>query len=255
VSGGLAARIGSNAAELDVRTTRDGVPIFFHDPSMSGTLVRGTFCKGKVAELSLAEIRGSCQAEYGEVIPTVQEMLDMMVDETELEGVYLDMKVPEAVLESSRIAARINKRLSDRNAEDPDPSDDRHFSPLIAITTDEVLAAWHSAKLTLQEEGLEVPNCLLEYDPDKVLEEGCRAWGPTWTEGPKAPDVRRLQDADIGTIFWTINQSEFIDRFLMDARPNGIISARAALVFFRYQTLGTPPPPIVNPPRPTGTEP
>jgi hypothetical protein len=66
--------------------------------------------------------------------------------------------------------------------------------------------------------------------------------------------VRRLQDADTGTIFWTINQSEFIDRFLMDAHPNGIISARAALVFFRYQTIGTAPPPIVNPPRPTGAQ-
>ena len=238
----LAERVGSNAAELDVRATRDGIPIFFHDPGMSGSLVKGTFCKGKVAELSLAEIRGSCQLEYGEVIPTVQELLDVMVNETELEGVYLDMKVPEAVLESSRIASRINTQLRERN-ENSDPADDRRFAPLIAITTDEVLAAWHSAKLKLQEEGLEVPNCLLEYDPDKVIEEGCVAWGPTWTEGPKAPDVRRLQDEGIGTIFWTINQSEFIDRFLMDARPNGIISARASLVFFRYQTIGTLPPP------------
>jgi glycerophosphoryl diester phosphodiesterase len=238
----LSERVGSNAAELDVRATRDGVPIFFHDPGMSGALVKGTFCKGKVAELSLAEIRGSCQLEYGEVIPTVQELLDVMVNETELEGVYLDMKVPEAVLESSRIASRLNTQLRERN-ENSDPTDDRRFAPLIAITTDEVLAAWHAAKVTLADEGLEIPNCLLEYDPDKVLEEGCVAWGPTWTEGPKAPDVHRLQDEGVGTIFWTINQSEFIDRFLMDAHPNGIISARAALVFFRYQTLGTLPPP------------
>jgi hypothetical protein len=244
----LAERVGSNAAELDVRATRDGVPIFFHDPAMSGSLVKGTFCKGKVAELSLAEIRGSCQLEYGEVIPTVEELVEVMVAETEMEGVYLDMKVPEAVYESSLYVARLNKRLKDRN-ENADPSDDRRFGALIAITTDEVLDAWHAAKVslqdTLQKEGLELPNCLLEYDPDKVIEEGCVAWGPTWTEGPKAPDVHRLQDHEpsIGTIFWTINQSEFIDRFLMDAHPNGIISARASLVFFRYQTLGTVPPP------------
>ena len=105
----LAERIGSNAAELDVRVTRDGIPIFFHDPGLSGSLVKGTFCKGTVAELSLAELRGSCQLQYGEAIPTVQEMIDMMVNETEHEGIYLDIKVPGATLPVSRIVSKLNE--------------------------------------------------------------------------------------------------------------------------------------------------
>lgn len=239
----LAERIGSNAAELDVRLTRDGFPIFFHDPGLSGSLVQGTFCHGAVADLSLAEIRASCRAQYGEVIPTVQEMLDMMVAETELEGVYLDIKVPDATLPVARIASKLVTDLRQRN-ENTDPNDDRKFSPLVAIPTEEVLNAWHAAKATLTQEGLEIPPCLLEYDPDLVIAEGCRAWGPTWTEGPRAADVQKVRDAGAGTIFWTINQSEFINQFLIDAHPNGIISARAALLFFRYQTIGTPPPPV-----------
>jgi glycerophosphoryl diester phosphodiesterase len=242
----LAERIGSNAAELDVRITRDGVPIFFHDPSMSGSLVKGTFCKGAVNELSLAEIRGSCQLEYGEQIPTVQEMLDMMVDETELEGVYLDIKVPEAVEPVTRLVRKLDDRLKERNEND-DPSDDRRFGALVAIPTEEVQDAWHETKAVFADEGLELPKCLLEWDADLALEEGCVAWGPTWTEGPKVADVRKVQDAGAITIFWTINQSEFIDRFLKDARPNGIITSRAALLFYRYQTIGTPPMPVVAP--------
>jgi hypothetical protein len=42
-----------------------------------------------------------------------------------------------------------------------------------------VLDAWRAAKKKLTEEGLEIPPCLLEYDPDLVIEEGCVAWGPT----------------------------------------------------------------------------
>jgi hypothetical protein len=76
-----------------------------------------------------------------------------------------------------------------------------------------------------------------------VISEGCIAWGPTWTEGPQVENVERLRDAGAGTIFWTINQSEFVDEFLVRARPNGIISSRAALLFYRYQTVGTPPEP------------
>jgi glycerophosphoryl diester phosphodiesterase len=237
----LAERIGSNAAELDIRVTRDGIPIFFHDPGLSGDLVQGAFCHGQVADLSLAEIRGSCRAQYGEVIPTAQEMLDMMVAQTELEGVYLDMKVPEGVLPVARIASKIVTDLRMRNT-NTDPNDDRHFSPVIGIPAEDVLNAWHAAKATLMQEGLEIPPCLVEYDPDIVIAEDCLAWGPTWTQGPRVSDVQRVRAAGAGTIFWTINQTDFINQFLTEAQPNGIISARAALLFFRYQAIGTPPP-------------
>jgi glycerophosphoryl diester phosphodiesterase len=237
----LAERVGSNAAELDVRITRDGIPILFHDPGLSKTLVRGLFCNGQVAELSLAELSAACELRYGELIPTVEEALDMMVNETELEGVYLDMKVPGAVLPTARLASALTTELRERNEND-DPSDDRTFGALIAITTEEVLDAWRAAKKKLTEEGLEIPPCLLEYDPDLVIEEGCVAWGPTWTEGPQADNVKKVRAAGAGTIYWTINQSEYIDAFLKASHPDGIISARASLVFHRYQTIGTPPP-------------
>ncbi|MEI9935728.1 MAG: glycerophosphodiester phosphodiesterase [Pseudomonadota bacterium] len=236
----LAERIGSNAAELDVRVTRDGIPILFHDPSFSSSLVRGLFCNGQVNQLSLAEMRGSCLMRYGEQIPTLHAALDMMVNETELEGVYLDEKTPEGVLPSARLVAQLNADLANR-------TDGRKFGALIGIPNDDVLEAWHSAKTTLTAEGIEIPKCLLEYDSDKVIDEHCVAWGPTWTEGPQPDNVQKLRDHGIGTIFWTINESEFIEGFLTTSKPNGIISARAALLFQTYQLIGTVPDPLVSP--------
>jgi glycerophosphoryl diester phosphodiesterase len=237
----LAERIGSNAAELDVRLTRDGIPILFHDPGLSSSLVQGLFCNGRVAELTLAELRGNCRLRYGEVLPTLEELIDMVIDETELEGLYLDMKVADAVLPSARLAAAALARLNERNTND-DPTDDRRVGLLVAIPTEEVLDAWRTTKATLEAEGIEVPPCLLEYDPDLVISEGCVAWGPTWTEGPQAENVQRVRAAGSGTIFWTINQSDFIDEFLVRAQPDGVITARAAQLFVRYQQIGTPPP-------------
>jgi len=252
----LAERIGSNAAELDVRVTRDGIPILFHDPAFSASLVRGLFCNGAVNQLSLAELRGSCRMRYGEQIPTVDAALRMMVDETELEGVYLDEKTPEGVLPSMRLVAQLNTELKARNEND-DPSDDRKFGALIGIPTDEVLDAWLSGKATLEAENaqlvaagetpLEMPRCLLEYDSDKVIAQGCVAWGPTWTLGPQPENVQKLRDNGIGTIFWTINESEFIEGFLTTSKPNGIISARAALLFQTYQLIGSVPEPLEGP--------
>lgn len=239
----LAERTGSNAAEIDVRVTSDGVPIVFHDPTLSSSVTRGILCHGSIADLSLVDIRGSCQLEYGEVIPTLAEALQAMVDETEYEGVYLDVKVPEAVTPAARLASRVLSTLQERNQND-DPSDDRHFAIIVGIASEKVLEGWHTAKATLAAEGLALPPCLVEYDPDVVLSEHCVAWGPTWTKGPQTDEVQRLRRAGALTIFWTIDQSDFIDAFLKQAQPNGIITARTALVFSRYQEIGTPPPPL-----------
>ncbi|HKO51514.1 MAG TPA: glycerophosphodiester phosphodiesterase family protein [Polyangiaceae bacterium] len=240
----LAERIGSNAVELDVRVTRDGIPILFHDPSFSASLVRGLFCNGPVHDLSFAELRGSCLMRYGEQIPTVDAALTMMVEETELEGAYLDLKTAESVLPTARLVAKLNQELATR-------TDGRKFGALMGIPTDDVLDAWNSAKATLEAEGLPIPGCLLEYDTDKVIAERCVGWGPTWTKGPQADQVQKLHEhkdeegnsAPIATIFWTINEREFLEGFLTTAKPDGIITARAALLFHLYQLVGTVPEP------------
>ncbi|HVZ33083.1 MAG TPA: glycerophosphodiester phosphodiesterase family protein, partial [Polyangiaceae bacterium] len=206
----LSDRVGSNAIEPDVRATRDGIPILFHDPGLSSSLVRGLFCNGKISELSLAELRGNCALRYGETIPTLAEALQTIVDETELEAVYVDVKVPQAMLPTARIVNQVLSELERRNSND-DPSDDRHVGIVVAIVSDENLQAWRSTKATLQAEGQSVPPCLVEYDPDLVLSEGCVAWGPTWTGGPQTSEVERLRQAGAMTIFWTINQTDFID--------------------------------------------
>jgi glycerophosphoryl diester phosphodiesterase len=236
----LSDRTGSNAVEIDVRATRDGVPVLFHDPGLSSALVRGLFCNGKLSQLSLAELRGNCELRYGETIPTLEEALAAIVDATELEGVYLDVKVPEAILPTARIANQVLSELERRNSND-DPSDDRNLGIVVAIVSEENLQAWHSAKAVLQAEGRQVPPCLVEYDPDLVLSEGCVAWGPTWTGGPQTGEVERLRQAGAMTVFWTINQTDFIDQYLKRSMPNGIITSRAALLFHRYQKYGTPP--------------
>lgn len=243
----LAERTGSNGVELDVRLTRDGFPILFHDPMLSSALVRGLFCNGSIEDLTLAQLRADCSLRYGETIPTVEELLDAVLEETEIEGVYLDMKVPDAVLPTARVVSNLLDELELRNA-NADPADDRQLAMVVAVPKEEVLDAWRAARQVLTDEGRRVPACLIEYDPDLVLSEGCVAWGPTWTEGPQTSNVQKVRAGGAGTVFWTINQSDFIDEFLVRAQPEGIISSRSSLLFHRYQKIGVPPPPRAGTP-------
>lgn len=74
----LAAEMGADAVELDVKLTRDGVPIIMHDETVNRT----TNAKGKVRELSLADFRQMDAGTWkdpkyaGEPVPTLEEVFD-----------------------------------------------------------------------------------------------------------------------------------------------------------------------------------
>ena len=236
----LAEQVGANAMEVDIRVTRDGVPVLFHDPSLTGSGTKGTFCIGKIEELSLAELRANCQLAHGEAIPTLAEALHVMVEQTELEGAYLDMKVSGAVAAAMDLAADANDRAVKQG---------RSFKAVLGMPTSEVIDAWNAGLAA----GRQRPPCLVEcapepctddFDPQILNEMGCYLWGPTWTGGPLLEDLSAIRANGGGVIYWTMNDETFIDQFLVQAKPNGIITARAALTFYRYQKIGSIPPPF-----------
>jgi glycerophosphoryl diester phosphodiesterase len=73
-----AAEAGAHAAEVDVRTTKDGALVCLHDD----TVDRTTDSRGKVAELTLAEVKKldagvKFDAKFkGERVPTLREVLE-----------------------------------------------------------------------------------------------------------------------------------------------------------------------------------
>jgi glycerophosphoryl diester phosphodiesterase len=77
-----AADMGVTWVEFDVKLTRDGVPILFHDD----TLERTTDGSGAVKDTDFAVLRdldaGGCFGESfsGVVIPTLEEALDVLID-------------------------------------------------------------------------------------------------------------------------------------------------------------------------------
>ena len=76
----LAVEQGADGIELDVRLTRDGVPVVIHDR----TIDRTTSGSGKVGTLTLAEVKrldaGSwfSPAHKGEQIPTLDEVFNVL---------------------------------------------------------------------------------------------------------------------------------------------------------------------------------
>jgi glycerophosphoryl diester phosphodiesterase len=82
-----AARAGADVVELDVRLTRDGIPVVLHDPDVSAT----TDGAGPVHELTLAEVKrldaGSGHPRVE--VPTLEEALEAI----DRGGIGVDLEV------------------------------------------------------------------------------------------------------------------------------------------------------------------
>jgi glycerophosphoryl diester phosphodiesterase len=100
-----AAEVGADAAEVDVRTTKDGVLVCVHD----ATVDRTTDGTGRVADLTLVEVRRldagvKFDAKFkGERVPTLREVLEAAKGRV---GVMLDLK-EDGEPYARRIAAEV----------------------------------------------------------------------------------------------------------------------------------------------------
>jgi glycerophosphoryl diester phosphodiesterase len=216
---------GASVVELDVRVTRDGVPVLFHDETMAPRLVAGPYCHGPLADLPLAHLRANCALEYGERIPTLDEALATALDDTELAGVWLDAKVPEAVAPTVALMTRYRALAAAKG---------RALTLMIGLADTDLLGAYLAIPASSREP------CLVELATSDVLAAGCQAWGPRWTRGPMKADVARMQAQGIRVYFWTLDEVEFLDLFAEEARPNGILTDRAGLVLHRFHTRYAP---------------
>jgi hypothetical protein len=98
-----AARFGYDMVELDVRATKDGVPVIFHDAS----LLTATGHNGPIGELTEAEMRAVRFKKNGEPIANLEQAL-VLCRQLHL-GVMLDLKdAPRAEL-LQKIAALVRK--------------------------------------------------------------------------------------------------------------------------------------------------
>lgn len=215
----IAEQMGAGGVEVDVRMTRDGVPIMFHDAGFTARLVEGRFCQGNVADLTFSQIRASCRNKYGEKVQSLEEGLAGIMDETSLRGAWVDVKEPEGVAPSLVVMRGAEARAAAKN---------RPWVNVLGLSSDEMVDAYKAAKPPPG------TRCIVEHDPDLALQIGCQAWGPRFTEGPQPERVHEVQSKGLAVLFWTVDGAELIEEFL-GSKPNGMISDTPGLAFYLFQ--------------------
>lgn len=222
----IAESFGADAIEVDAIATADGVPILYHDLAFSARLVRGTYCYGPVSEFTLAHVQALCTLEHGEEVPTLARALRTTIDETTLGGVWIDIKdsrsVP-AIIEVTEAARAYAVSVG------------RSVTLLYGLYSHETIQAYVAAGPP------DSARCLVETSAKDALTTGCQVWAPRWTRGTMVDKVAQAHENGLLVGYWTVDEREFIDHFLLEARPNALLTNRPWLVHHRYQTLGKSP--------------
>ncbi|WP_248762260.1 glycerophosphodiester phosphodiesterase family protein [Pseudarthrobacter sp. SSS035] len=225
LSGG---RAGADWIEMDVNTSKDGVPVVIHD----NTVDRVTAGTGDVSTLTAGYIAGLeagswfAPAYAGAKVPTLAEFLDQT--NTEGTGLLLEVKGPETREEVQRTVEMLKERgmLNQTILQSFDTNVlqyARDYEPSLrlgllrgALDTDVVAAAKQFGAVT---------------------------YNPSWSALAARPAaIKELHDAGIAVMPYTVdNPRQWKD--MTDAGVDGIITNRAGALVGFQSALGTAPTP------------
>jgi glycerophosphoryl diester phosphodiesterase len=222
----MAESFGADAVEIDVQLTRDGIPLIYHDDGFSARLTTGAYCKGSVDEFTLAHVRGLCRLKHGEQVPTLEQMLTAIIDETSLKGVWLDVKNVASLAPTIALVEQMQAYAEAKG---------RPIIIVIGLYTAEMVDAYIAAD---KPDDL---TCLVELDPGDLRSTKCQVWAPRWTLGPMPEKVRSVQSRGNSVCYWTLDQREYIDIILRQSPPNAILTNRPGLVYHRFHAVGRDP--------------
>ncbi|MBM2815129.1 MAG: hypothetical protein HW421_1891 [Ignavibacteria bacterium] len=214
----LAQYLGATGVEIDVKRTRDGKLIVFHDDTFSPRTVQGSYLLGDVGNFDLSQIKQFGRLIYGESIPTLEEALNTVIDSTILSLVWLDIKDPSTVDEVIRTQLKVYERAKKRNV-----------LILLGIPSQDILNAYNSSSLA------NTTPILIEFNFNDVLShKTCQVWGPRWTNGINSSSIVQVHDSGRLVFTWTLDYREYISDFLNSTNFDGILSNYPSLVAGMY---------------------
>ena len=250
----LATQLGGDYLELDIHLTKDEIPVVFH-LGLSPAASQGVYCKGQIEDSTYSELLANCRLPNGEVIPRVDETLEIVFTRTDF-PVYLDSKSPDVIVPVSQILGQLQQKLVACNPRPANVANDAPWPPpgkkclfpgsgpvfqrgVIGLPADDYVAAYRQASAA----GQLAPNqhCLVEVNVADATGVPCVAWMPRYTRGPMESDVAMLQQQGLFVGFWTINDPATIDTFLVTAHPNGILTNYLGLLNQRFEAVGVAP--------------
>jgi len=222
----LSSTLGATGIEIDVRMTKERIPIVFHDPTFTARTVPSPYVIGSVENYTLLQMRTVARLVNGEQIPTLRETLKAVIDSTLLSFVWLDNKQPLVVDSVIRIQQEMLDYAKTRN---------RDIRILFGIPEDDILNAYEASPLK------GTTPVLCELDVDVVRRVNAEVWAPRFTAGTQDALVKEMQKEGREVYVWTLDDENFILQYLEADVFDGILTNYPTLLAALFYTRQAKP--------------
>jgi glycerophosphoryl diester phosphodiesterase len=215
---------GVNGMEIDVRLTKDNVPICMHDANFDIRLTQKGPVYGDFNLYTFDFLENYVRLIDGQKIPSLAQALQVFVDSTTMKYFWMDVK--------------------------GDPDVFKYMEPIVrdayaraqAANRDVVLFADLPEKDVIEEYqkqpsyGADLP-CMCELSLQDAIDNNCQYFGPRFTLGLLLDDVNKGHTLGIKTFSWTINDKTTIRKYLQDGKFDGFDTDYPAIVIYQYYAL------------------
>ncbi|GAB4043248.1 glycerophosphodiester phosphodiesterase [Spirosoma litoris] len=215
----LASRLGATGIEVDVRFTKDGVPVLYHDNTLNLRLIQKSGLAGPLEDYTYQQLSTLVRLINGEKIPTLEEALETVVNNTSLDFVWLDTKYIGPMDKVQAIQQKYRQKALALG---------RNLRIIIGLPTTEAVDSY---KALANKDNTPI---LCELDTSITRSLNARIWAPRWTLGPQTDEVLAMQAEGLTVFVWTLDEPEFIREFISQNHFDGILSNYSPVVAYYH---------------------
>ncbi len=215
----LASRLGATGIEIDVRYTKDGVPILYHDNTLNLRLIQKNGLAGAIENYTYQQLSSLVRLINGEKIPTLEEALETVINNTSLNFVWLDTKYIGPMDKVQAIQQKYRQKALAAG---------RNVRIVIGLPTTDALKSYEALS-----DKANTP-ILCELDTAITRSLNARIWAPRWTLGPQTEEVKAMKAEGRTVYVWTLDEIEFIREFINQNTFDGILSNYSPVVAYYH---------------------
>lgn len=217
---GFTENLGSTGIEIDVRLTKDNVPVLYHDEDINIRLTKKNPLNGPLVNFTYSEISSFIRLVNGEKIPKLEDALMKVIDSTKLKVVWLDMK---SVNNAMSVVIPIQQKMLEIAKQK-----NRDVSIYIGVPESNVLDYFKT-----------YPNhqnvsSLCELSIKDATDINAKIWAPRWTLGLQKVDVKAMHDQNRKVFCWTLDNVSFIKKYINEGDFDGILTNYPTIVSYYH---------------------
>lgn len=214
---------GANTVELDVRMTKDNVPILIHDATINTRLTLKGPLTGDWDQYDFSTISEYVRLRDGQKVPSVEQILDAFVESTNLKYIILDIKGNKGIFKYLEPIIR--------NAYAKAAALNRKVIIYTDIPSEEVLDEYKT-----QPSYADLP-IMYDLSLQVAIDNDFEAWMPRYSEGLMLDEVDRAHSLGKKVYSWTLNERKLVTEYVQNGKFDGLLSDYPAYIVYDFYTL------------------